>query len=658
MSNNPLQQLQEELMQVLQQQNRTTNEHTQSYQPDDKYTPRTRPRPTPHFDQVKNELYDFYNKTAILTLYKNYKSDWDTQSWIPKKLKQGTKTQINQASYYQLQPIITNYYQHYIKTHINQLPPLAKHIISQVVWHPNFQLNINQLDPIQINTLFRNPHNVQNNFTSLKPPYQFFRFQNETDYWSYRSNKALKGYLYLPESLCLYLRSQLPKPPHYRLKPTKLKQDATTIDNSQDIANKWQLYTDYLNTIPIDFKKDGYPTKASLKKMTDQCHITTPIPLVSQHNPYLKTELLIGTQLLINEIIKAEYPDQLSKDPITQLQFFFSHILPTKPAPAFYTPLLMPHFSLRDTDLERSISPNLFTQLKKISTQWHQLDHWIQHLSVTDVDINLYADYYYYTLKTKKIEKSHHRLLPQVYSINDKNYHILVTTPFIRSWIYWLNTLGITEISTSKTANTTYSLPNHPYLSPGDYISSFRLTPWGQYLLGITKTNPIQTQTTESELILHPRQPIITLKGNNPVIHIFLNQITQSLGQNRYHLTPKSFYSKCKTQQEAAQRIQQLKQHLPQHSNLSPFWQNLITQLAKYQNPLTPVSDHLIFKLKQDQDLYHLFITDEYLRKNTIRAQNHHIIINNDNINLVINYLSELGYYIDYQYNHSSNKLK
>jgi hypothetical protein len=228
-------------------------------------------------------------------------------------------------------------------------------------------------------------------------------------------------------------------------------------------------------------------------------------------------------------------------------------------------------------------------------------------------------------------------------------YQSLIIEPLVRGSLFLFAAFGLLDIA--------YEQPTHPaavrfgksYLSAFDGLKYVRLTTLGAYVCGLLPAYQAP-EAKNDEVLLDEENLFISYRGDNRSLQSVLEKIGRRAGSNEnlYKVDYESLLGDCSTQKEIDTKINLFKQLLS--NNPPAVWKDFFAALQKrsYQLP-SQEADYKVFKLPEDRELIRMFASDEFLKKQVIKAEMYYVLIPKANVIKVKNYLKKFGFLVDFR---------
>lgn len=407
------------------------------------------------------------------------------------------------------------------------------------------------------------------------------------------------------------------------------------IDFETESISAFNLFVGLFKQGELPMKKKGV-TAADIKRVNKKLALTEFFP--DDHNEYreyLRAYNYLGI-LSLNEHLKSTYKakKQLSY-PDTLLDLFknfdkFNQYLPA---------LLYPHIKgLRMNQTQwghhSKLCKHMMEWLKYHPNNWISINEIYKRIVElgSDGSTNIYTALVY-----NPNEEQNTSQISNLYSskeIDANSYAREFGYTGLQSFAFILASFGMTEIAVGTDDKT----------SPFDMLEYVRLTPLGQYALGVTKEYEPPVIQQEAYFELDPERLIIrSLQDPNPYEQL-LRDTAMPISRGRFQTSALSFLTNCRSRSDVEGKISIFKQFIA--SELPPLWEQFFQSLLQHCNPLQQDNNsYRHYTLQPDnRDLIHLITTDPVLRQIAIRAEGYRILVMHENLQKFETQLKKHGY--------------
>lgn len=218
-----------------------------------------------------------------------------------------------------------------------------------------------------------------------------------------------------------------------------------------------------------------------------------------------------------------------------------------------------------------------------------------------------------------------------VHSPYDKGFHargilkrMLFEKPLFKAYCYLFAVLGLVEIGEKPAPFVlTKNAKKHP-LTPYEGICSMKVTPFGAWCLDFTDQRPV-TKKQEFETIADSNLLLVTFKGLSLERKLFLEQIGDPMGTERYKISEVSFIRGCDNPSEIHSRIERFKKLID--PNPSERWLSFFSMVEQRTTLFAHGEAVLLYTFPDDAAIRKMFAIDPAFRKIIIRAEGNRIVI-------------------------------
>lgn len=218
------------------------------------------------------------------------------------------------------------------------------------------------------------------------------------------------------------------------------------------------------------------------------------------------------------------------------------------------------------------------------------------------------------------------------------NWAEQIDMPFILHWMRFLCGMGLLEIAFDLK-------PEERTENEG--IRWVRLTPLGRYALGFNSTYAVQQFDDDSMVDFDDRNLIISLSSTDHPFRMLLDIVAERISATRFRLTIPALMSGCKTTSELETRIKSLSDiaNPKENPRLKQFFNEAKKRanIAKQDN-----TTYQVYSLRTDlPQIAQLFSSDPILRGMCLLAEGGKILVRDDKVNNLKEYLLKLGYMLN-----------
>lgn len=258
------------------------------------------------------------------------------------------------------------------------------------------------------------------------------------------------------------------------------------------------------------------------------------------------------------------------------------------------------------------------------------------YIELTPVHPIAAQQHLYYELKQKDA------LYNQRIYINSGNYRFFITNPYLNGVFFFLASFGLFDLAYDEVDIEKSS-------SPYGGLKGVRLTDLGAFVL--------EKQATYTPPVVHEG---ITFKLSEESLSILINKpsttadilmkpFTQKVGQMRYKTDFSIFLDGCQSLGMLENKIALFEQAV--NMDLPANWKIFFKELRQKIDPLKPLTNIVVFKIPEDNPaLITNIAKDELLKPLIIKAEQYHIIVQKQNLELIKNRLMALGYLVTHKF--------
>lgn len=204
--------------------------------------------------------------------------------------------------------------------------------------------------------------------------------------------------------------------------------------------------------------------------------------------------------------------------------------------------------------------------------------------------------------------------------------HRLLYLPLFKGYWYLLALLGLVEIVEEIPEPSLISGQGNTrkVCSVYDGLSMVRVTKLGQYCLGLLQSYQIPDRGTY-EVLADKDLLLITFRGASLERKLFLSQIAEPLGNERYRVTEDSFVRGCKNFKEVEKRITTFKRLIEPEP--SERWQRFFKGLRDRATLLSRSETAMVFDVSEKVEIARLLLQNKKLRHLCYLAEDNRIVV-------------------------------
>ncbi|KJJ83206.1 hypothetical protein OMAG_002880 [Candidatus Omnitrophus magneticus] len=487
------------------------------------------------------------------------------------------------------------------------------------------------------------------------PAYLFFRYKENYGFRQY--------YMFLPFLVADRVREYLPKPVEYNFVEIPEPLNVNMIFKAEaNVIKTISMICSFLEDDYIKFTAQGKVLKSS------QSQINSILDIKDFFSAVKDKELLKFSSLRLELIIDfVKELGGISGPRDNPLGFLKNMIrmFQEKPFPmAFF---LLPNvkgfknylslWNMYDDEKRSHIEFNevFLLLLKRLPlNKWVSADNLIKYMYYRNLSVQpipFFAARKYLTVNLLYVYIG--RIFENKMSISEELYDEVITHALIKAGLFLFSALGIVDIAfnypkTKKVLDSTARDDNYKRElaggAPYDNLKYVRLTELGAYLLGITKEYEYKFETTQANLEFDPRHLIITMDKEDKLKYIMLSKYARPLGEKRFIAAYDDFMRDCVTAKELMFKIESFKRDMKKE--LPENWKNFLDEMASKIHPLGLVKGMGVYKIKEDDELIRLIISDTILKELVYKVEKYHIAIHENNLLKVKKRLETFGYFL------------
>lgn len=311
----------------------------------------------------------------------------------------------------------------------------------------------------------------------------------------------------------------------------------------------------------------------------------------------------------------------------------------------YLTPVLLPHISgFRRNLLDCSRIPNLFNDILTAlitldGNGWIRTDQLICKASTLDSSSSLH----FLLMYQDDFDK-----MSLFNNFNHEDVYINriasdISFPLVRAYLFMMAVLGLAEVAYSPVTHQA----DKEATSCFDGLKYVRLTDLGRYALGRTTTYKRKEAPRKAYFELADNDLIVrTLAdGNNPYESI-LDGMADHISKHMYKVTNESFLHQCNDKKDIENNISLFKEYVC--AELPPIWADFFDQLSRKCKLLTkPKKKYQLLRLPPaDKELQRIVLGDPTVKQYTLKAEDYHILVEQENFKKVCEAMKKYGYLI------------
>lgn len=488
----------------------------------------------------------------------------------------------------------------------------------------------------------------------IEPAFRLFQIHEE--YVGYTSNGTLYRYfLYLDNGLRELFMKFLDPPPDYHIGPAAtVEETALRFEDHGRLFAQAGMISEYIRQGHLRMSKNGQKILvSSIKKMASVCNIDEFYASGDTALCYIRTQL-IGNFFLENQTENPAADAASFKHLVTELFFrsvsddhllcqLLHHLNGIGYANISYT------YRLR-SDRRTKISAALLSMLREMPVgEWVSVSRCIAYAAYrreafeildpisTQSYVNFRGELVSENDGISEWDVGKHRIHPGL--------HIdTVIAPFIKAILFLCGSLGLLDLVYDPPTNDRFRLSGKPYLSRYDGLRYVRLTELGAYVAGLSETyDQAMTAVAQARVILDENHLIINLDGRDPVKSMTLETLAERISDTCFRMSYESFLRGCSHETDVEDRIDLFESMI--EDRIPAIWMDFLKDVQNRANPMEARDEAYVFQLRPDPNLLDLMARDRILKKYILKAERHHVIIQNRNLGHVKRRLAALGYF-------------
>lgn len=307
---------------------------------------------------------------------------------------------------------------------------------------------------------------------------------------------------------------------------------------------------------------------------------------------------------------------------------------------SFLLPLLLPHVGgLKSIYIQSSIRGEVIVNFiglvfglvnSTTDKDWISFDQVLKNRMVTGELVTLFP---YFQLNTMVLNNKLHG-----YPIYLDSSFEEISVSFYKGFFFLLASFGLVEIA--------YTQYDDSAPSPFSSLRYFRMTTLGLYVFGFIDSYTVpENENKEALFELDENNLIVrSLTDANPYESL-LAEMAEPIGRKRYRVTHASLLNSCNTQMEVANKIDFFKHFIS--DKLPDVWDKFFQSLVLRCKPLNEEQSgkYLVYRLDpSNRELLQLLSTDPMIRKYTLRAEGHLLLVEAAHLKEVVTRLKYFGY--------------
>lgn len=214
-----------------------------------------------------------------------------------------------------------------------------------------------------------------------------------------------------------------------------------------------------------------------------------------------------------------------------------------------------------------------------------------------------------------------------------------MTIPFIKSYLFMLASMGFVEVAYQEVTPQ-----DKGTVSYFDGLKYVRLTNLGKYAIELT-TKYVRTQQPDIQYFeADPHELIVkSLVENNPFDSILAN-MAERISKRMYKVSFESFLKDCNTKKDLENKISLFEEYVCQ--NPPAIWGGFFEIMLNRCHPMQkPKKKYLLMQIPPlNKALQRAVLSDPDIRKYCLKAEDCHLLVEQDNYKKVCDALKRYGY--------------
>ncbi len=279
--------------------------------------------------------------------------------------------------------------------------------------------------------------------------------------------------------------------------------------------------------------------------------------------------------------------------------------------------------------------------------QWYAVDELLISLEMQGIDLSCFppAVINMHRYKADAIAVQGYTLVPSSYY--DYFYPIqifkrlLIDAPILKAYCYLMAALGILEISEREPSLPVEKNDKAKPISPYEALDCVRITPFGRWCLGLDADKP-ELARPEFEALADRELLLVTFKGKSLERRLYLDDIGEKLGEERYRISAGSFIKNCMGERDIQERIERFYQLI--EADPADHWRVFFDDIMQRAHSFSSRSDCVLFSLPDDPELRRLLSTDQKISGLIVRAEGNRIAVESRQLKKFFKLVRSAGY--------------
>ncbi|MBU2513600.1 hypothetical protein KJ966_19840 [bacterium] len=500
---------------------------------------------------------------------------------------------------------------------LDKLPYIVAKVLETLAWEG--QQEIRHLNSRAKGRILPEASSKKPDYSLLKPEFCLFILTKQT-------NSQASGddfyYFSLPQVVRKKLKSHLPKPKGYYLKPLKSLQstDYEFADQNR-IQSNLPVIFDYFKRGGLKITKSGAPRISSLLEIMRLTEMEEFFPGQSDSEfKTLRISLILQLCLLMRnwmedqgEMIARKFRELFAEFAMLEENTLLSFLTNIK---GWY----------QTSDLlNKNIHQTLFDLLKELPVEkWISIKQLMRFAQLRDLNlqpINPFA------VQSLYIPGEWQGWGHSKQYIKPDQIFTMITEPMLKAGFFLFAAFGLVDIHYNNPKPTSENSDDPKPYSVFDGLIYVRLTKLGAFTCRISDEFPVEAnEPKSSEVLLDDSHLIITVHPGDNLMEMKLERYSRKIGRSRFLVDFDSFLCNVNTKEEIENQIEELG-HLVMTS-FPKNWERFFDRIRSKYEVLSCEEDFLVLKIRQsDTELLELITSDEELRQMILLVEDRHFAI-------------------------------
>ena len=200
----------------------------------------------------------------------------------------------------------------------------------------------------------------------------------------------------------------------------------------------------------------------------------------------------------------------------------------------------------------------------------------------------------------------------------------VLARPLFEAYCYLFAVLGFLEIEEREPARPLLRKNKHLPISPADALGALRLTKLGRWCLGYD-TEPPVVEAAHYEALADPELLVVTFRGKNLELRLYLDAIGSPLGEERWRVTEAKFILGCDSVAAIQKRIDNFRRLVDKEP--SPRWEGFFALVLERAQALPAREAAWIVPLPKDPATREALRADPKFRALARRVEDGSVVV-------------------------------